>query len=131
MQLLKHINDFLSLQHSLLREIDTVHPGGLQSKLILRVPKKGAILVEGETWEFQKHGAGLRFTRNADSNVVDVSNFVTDASVFDAWRIVQYLESINVVAVSEREIELELLRLEALGDLVRDLNYRGTYQLKK
>jgi hypothetical protein len=131
MQLLKHINNFLALQHSLLREIATVHPGGLQSEFLLEIPKKGAVSVEGKTWGFQKHGTGLRFVRNADSVVVDVSNFVTDASVFDAWRVFQYLESVNVSAASEGEIELELVRLEAFGDLVRNPNYRGTYQLKK
>jgi hypothetical protein len=131
MQLLKHINNFLALQHLLLREIASLHPSGLHSDFLLEMPKKGAVSIEGETWGFQKHGTGLRFSRNADGVVIDVSNFVNHASVFDAWRVFQYLESVNVSAASEGEIELELLRLEALGDLVRDLNYRGTYQLKK
>jgi hypothetical protein len=130
MHLLKHINDFLALQHSLLREIAAVHPSGLQSEFLLEIPKNGTVSVEGETWGFQKHGTGLRFARNANGVVIDVTNFVTDANVFDAWRIVQYLESVNLSAASERAIEVELARLEALGDLVRDPNYQGTYQLK-
>jgi hypothetical protein len=121
----------LSLQRELLGQLVFVYPGALESEFLLELPKSGAIFLNGDLWQFQRHGAGVRFLRNVDQFVVDVPNLVTDADAFDSWRITQYFNSLRRTEVQEREIETALTILVARGDLVRDQRQRTVYRLNK
>lgn len=126
-----HIEQFLTLQRKLLHALALAYPNALASKFLLDLPKHGELMTVGDSWGFQKHGAGVRFLRNSDHVVVDVASLVTDPRAFDAWRITQYLASTGGTEIREAETEAMLATLEVDGYLAHDRQKRGIYRLAK
>ncbi|WP_390620931.1 DUF6896 domain-containing protein [Thalassoglobus neptunius] len=54
------------------------------------------INVDSVDWRLQAHGLGVMFTNIATNTIVDAHNeFFGSPSAFDAWRLVQFTESIS------------------------------------
>lgn len=76
-------------------------------------------MVDGETWRFNRHGAGVAFT-SSSGVVVDVHRGVEQPDVIDAWRLVRYLETSGAVGrdqLHETAVDAELLTLTKQGQL--------------
>ncbi|MEC4813901.1 MAG: hypothetical protein SAK29_11605 [Scytonema sp. PMC 1069.18] len=54
-------------------------------------------MTKQESWKFQRHGVGIYFIGSQSGKVVDVHLGVfKHPKAFDAWRLVQYFESIGI-----------------------------------
>ncbi len=89
---IERIREFVELQSGLLRAFQASFPRVRDWEFLLDAPKSGEVRLHGERWEFQRHGAGLRFS-NAQGIVVDIHSHVQERECVDAWRILQFIES--------------------------------------
>lgn len=64
--------------------------------------RKGTLVANGETWSFQVHGSGVRFTHRQSREVVDPGAWIDHPRIFDWWIICQYAVSLGL-----RELEFE------------------------
>lgn len=102
---------------------------GATSGLMLTIPMRGELCVEGEAWLFQKHGLGVRFCHPASGRVVDVHRFYEDVQdAIDAWRILQFAESMGISAITEQVIDDALMRLVRSGALLQT-DHQHVYRL--
>lgn len=115
------IERFLELQKRLLESFKIAYPNVRDWALLFDAPKSGQLSVDHENWSFKKHGAGLRFT-SSHGVAVDVHRHPDEPDLFDAWRLLQYIESAAAewqVTPSESELSAELEKLSIAGLLSR------------
>lgn len=92
-----HLKDYVALQSNLCAALVKKHPDVSNWEMLLDLPKFGSVVAGDDYWEFSKHGKGVIFKRCADGIEVDVSSRVKDApSSFDYWRLLTYLDSLEV-----------------------------------
>lgn len=74
--------------------------GQAESHLLLNIPRSGLLMLNGEMWEFKKHGAGVLFKQLSSGAIFDVHRHVQFCpECFDAWRLTQYFESKGIHAL--------------------------------
>jgi len=121
---------FVVLQSELVKAWLLSHPDALDPWAARRLPRHGEIFVRGERWFFHRQGVGVDFQGEESRRVVDVHRALGTPEVFDTWRLMLYLESLNVSTMrvgareflmdDERSIEQWLKELEILGLVGRD-----------
>jgi Domain of unknown function (DUF6896)/Protein of unknown function (DUF2185) len=82
-------------------------------------------------WSFKKHGLGLCFV-SSQGVVVDVHRWLGRPELFDAWRLLQYVESVAPRAqypATEAELEANLEQLHGSGQIER-ATIEGGFRLK-
>ena len=82
-------------------------------------------------WSFKKPGLGLRFA-SSQGVIVDVHRWLGRPELFDAWRLLQYVESIapsTADAATEAELEASLEQLRGSGQIER-ATVEGGFRLK-
>ncbi|MGC1008254.1 DUF6896 domain-containing protein [Pantoea agglomerans] len=86
---------FIELQITLMRSFIIHYPLVKDFKWLLDFPSKGVIWVGNESWDFKKHGKGIRFFKNNSSAVVvvDMIDNVNNAKIIDVWRLSQYFSN--------------------------------------
>lgn len=86
---------FIELQITLMRSFIIHYPLVKDFKWLLDFPSKGVIWVGNESWDFKKHGKGIRFFKNNSSAgvVVDIIDNVNNAKIIDVWRLSQYFSN--------------------------------------
>lgn len=111
---------------------------GLRQLELNGIPKGGSLVLNKDIWSFQRHGSGVLFKANKDGTVIDAHLGMLKApDAFDAWRLLQYFESVGVGSVeyanvsygvaAERQVESLLEKLCKEGHLVALGN--GLYKL--
>lgn len=88
------IFSYVQLQKKLLAKLESEF-GYRVDRLLLKLPQKGQINVEEETWQFRKHGLGVSFTNVNSRIIVDVHQYINEPELFDTWRIATYLGSLG------------------------------------
>lgn len=97
---------------------------------LIDAPKSGAVVLSDEYWEFQKHGSGICFKSANRNTVVDVTKGVfTYPSFFDAWRLVEYFESVCVDTLSYKDTPYDASEPRDLERLLKCMEEDGV--LKK
>lgn len=138
--LLEQLQSFVDLQVSLVAAFHKNFPEVTDLQFMLDAPKTGCVETPTGLWLFKKHGGGLAF-KNWDGITVDVHRCFGSPEAFDAWRIMQYLESISQFnddededdshgdsdQVDHRQVESELADLASSGQLSRDA--KNVYRL--
>jgi hypothetical protein len=128
--LIIHIRRYIELQGMLLGAFREDFPDVSDWQFLLDAPRSGEVTVDGATWSFQKHGAGLSF-RRADGLTIDAHRHLCVPEGIDAWRLLEYFESSNVDQeewLSERRLKKELARLEREGQMI-SAHQEGLYRL--
>jgi hypothetical protein len=128
--LIIYIRRYIELQRTLLAAFKEAFPDVSDWEFLLDAPKSGEVIVDGESWLFRKHGAGLSF-RRADGVTIDAHRHLSIPVGIDAWRLLEYIESIDVdcdSSLSERCLEKELAKLEGEGQIVLT-QHEGLYRL--
>lgn len=59
----EYILEFVLLQNRLTTELRIVNSNSVDFDYFLDFPRKGTLSLNGEEWEFLRHGLGFRFTR--------------------------------------------------------------------
>lgn len=124
------IRALLILQSRLMTAFREAHPDVQDWPMLLDCPRSGVIVSDGERWAFQKHGSGLTF-RNESDVVVDMHRGLPDADIFDAWRLLQYLESVRAqahVPPTESALTVTLDELSR-GGYLRTTDVPGAFRL--
>lgn len=62
---------------------------------LLDAPKRGELIVEGETWLFSKHGLGVMFTNRFNGARIDIHRALEGAHIVDAWGLATYFGSLG------------------------------------
>ena len=124
------LRQFVSLQAELVRAWLHFHPEALDPWATRRLPRHGELFARGESWHFHRHGVGVDFQGQESRRMVDVHRAVGTPELFDTWRLMLYLESLNMGSVrvgarefptdDERSLVHWLQELEALGVVERD-----------
>ena len=129
-KLMEQLRCFVDLQISLIAAFSRAFPEISDREFMVDAPKQGCVDTGLELWLFKKHGGGLAF-KNWDGVTIDVHSQFTSPDLFDAWRVMQYVESINRLDSDEREdyrdfeqvdhrqMESWLSQLATTGKLVR------------
>jgi len=90
------IAEFANTQNGLCRSVIDKYGLRDDSSIIFFVPKAGSLELNGGRWTFKQHGSGLRFTSDDRGCVIDAHrNVVSYPAGFDAWRLLQFLETID------------------------------------
>ena len=90
------IAEFAETQNRLCRTVIGEYGLKDDGSVIFSTPKAGAVELNGEGWTFKRHGSGLRFTSNRQGHVIDAHrNVVSYPAGFDAWRLLQFFETIE------------------------------------
>lgn len=86
-----------------------------EGRLLGGIPKFGTIDFEGE-WIFKKHGLGVKFTNSNDGRIVDVHNYINDCDRIDAWRLVQYIDSLKIshIQMNEEKFPVDFSNVQKL-----------------
>ena len=99
---------FEGLQQRLLKSLRLAHPDYFVSSLLIGVPYKFELPLEGEVWLVFRHGVGFRFVRQVPTPnlVVDAHVDIGNAGRIDAWRLLQFAESSGSTIALEEVKEL-------------------------
>ena len=90
------IAEFAETQNLLCRTVIGRYDLKDDGSVIFSAPKAGSLDLNGEGWTFKRHGSGIRFTSDRRGHVIDAHrNIVSYPAGFDAWRLLQFLETID------------------------------------
>lgn len=118
MDILFQLRNLVLEQKRLLGSLTSRYPSILADRLLFSLPNSGEISVDGEKWEYRKHGLGICFKNVVSTKEIDVVRHIENPLIFDQWRLEIYLESCGC-KYSASEIEKKLQELEELGVIVR------------
>ncbi|MFQ0996207.1 DUF6896 domain-containing protein [Gilliamella sp. CG25] len=104
--MIKHIKKLLQLQNTIMACFRLTYPKIKDFDLLLDFPSKGNLEILGQEWVFIKHGKGIKFIRKnpLPEIIVNIHNYITNPNVFDEWRLIQFLESMNIY-ITKNEID--------------------------
>jgi hypothetical protein len=93
-------------------------------RLLANIPPGGLLSLDGEAWQFRKHGLGVLFEQLSNHLILDVHRHIQVCpTCFDTWRLVQYFESKNILSLNVGSkvfsTQDERSLAEMLGELVR------------
>lgn len=119
---------FVALQRRLLECLRRSHPAYFADELLLGAPRRSELDLDGDAWDVLKHGTGVRLTRRErePNVVVDVHAELGVVDRIDAWRLMQFVESIGRPCELD-EAETWLRRELDAGAVVQRVN--GSYLL--
>jgi hypothetical protein len=88
--------DYVALQSALLLEFQRRYQIAADDEYAVCAARSGEIELDGQTWRFQLHGTGIRFSRKSKKAVVvDVEELpASKARAFSAYRLSRYLRSV-------------------------------------
>ena len=91
---LQLIREYVILQEKLVLEaVSKLDPAATEFDFEYSLPP--TITIDGTVWSTKAHGAGVMFVNSRTRTIVDVHvGFMDSPNAFDAWRLVQYCESI-------------------------------------
>ena len=94
---LEQLQKYIRLQNDLCNTLMSKYSDVSNWKTLYDLPRNGAIDVQGDYWEFVRHGSGVLFTRVIDLVKVDIPKGVRDTPKgLDGWRLVTYFESLGI-----------------------------------
>ncbi|MEM8978155.1 MAG: hypothetical protein AAGD04_01600 [Pseudomonadota bacterium] len=117
--LLNEAAEFVALRAKLvsLFALQHVYPESFERSAFL--PKSGHVHLEGDTWTWQRHGLGLRFT-SPEGVVVERFRADEPKDLFEIFELEEYQESLG----RKGDLEPKLKDLAERGLLERVGNYR-------
>jgi hypothetical protein len=139
MNAIEHLRHYTAIQKKLVTVFLAQYPLS-EDPFLSTVPKGGALAIDDEFWEFQKHGVGIAFTEATSKQIIDVHIGIRDfPQGIDGSRIAEYFQSLGIEKVnhfgilydvtSERKIKKLVTRL-ILDGLLFPHSSSGLYFLK-
>ncbi|ENB9463810.1 hypothetical protein ABJA24_004195 [Providencia rettgeri] len=91
------LRNFVVIQKKLVTSFMQQYPNAKDYQFLLDFPKHGTIRVDDNTWNFSKHGKGIKFYQDDSSSatVVDIHCNIAEPEMFDLWRLIQYFQLDN------------------------------------
>lgn len=115
--------EFTVFQNTLVKEFMKRHPECKDTRFLLDFPRKGTLKASGKSWNFLRHGAGIRFTMEFPPKlVIDVHERFNEPGILDAWRLTSFLES-KGRHVDQSQVLLDLQKMTVAGLLMTSDGY--------
>lgn len=141
-ELILSLKDFSHIQEKLIWEFQKKYHLLDNNTGYLKSPKTGLLSAINEEWKFQKHGIGICFENIKSGKTIDAHNGIgINKKAFDAWRLMQYFESIGIDEIvwkskpyyTENDNELdELLEILSKINVIKQISNRNKlYELIK
>jgi hypothetical protein len=90
------LTEYSRIQERLCAALFERHGFG-EDRFLANIPKSGLLTLDGEVWQFKKHGLGVLFEQLSNHLIFDVHRKIQGCPrCFDTWRLVSYFESKNV-----------------------------------
>ncbi|MBP6840869.1 MAG: hypothetical protein KA190_26475 [Kofleriaceae bacterium] len=96
------IRELVRLQERLCRQLRASYE---VDPLLFKLPSTGSLELEGERWDFRKHGVGVAFTQPRDGVEVDVHAHLDLPEAFDAWRLHTFCLAAGVEILAHQGLE--------------------------
>lgn len=130
-EVLPAIVDFIKTQKQLVSKFTQEYIKNNQSNLLNNCPRNGYINVSNKNWYFQRHGNGVCFIEQDNGQVIDVHlKMLEHPDAFDAWRLIQYFESVEIERLSYKMDVIEEVNHEnVIENLLKRLLHDGVIQL--
>ena len=117
---------FSEIQTRLLSVFADMYPN-YQENFFSTVPARGNLIVNGDKWIFTKHGLGVKFENHRTGCVIDAHKFYDNVNnAIDAWRILQFFESMGTSSITEQAID-DSLMAQVKSGILKATNHRGVY----
>ncbi|GEM_PF-5401787 len=102
-ELIQFILDFVKIQEQLIKNFHRIYDDQIADwEYLLDCPNNGYFSLFGENWKFEKHGKGICFIGQKSGKVIDAhKGILSDSQVLDAWRLIEYFESIHRIDFAE------------------------------
>jgi hypothetical protein len=97
MEMIDLIRGFVAIQRQLCVALEREYR---PDRFLLTLPKKGTLQLNGEDWEFHRHGTGVCFRKSTDGAEVDVTDHLELPEAFDPWRLATFCRSLSIDQVS-------------------------------
>ena len=114
---------FFLLQNDLVKALFKAYPMAKDIEWLLDFPKNGYVHVNGDKWNFSKHGKGIRFFMEGSNigKVIDVHDNISFPELADTWRLLQYFSLDD-----ENQLKVLLNNMVISGELekISDKLYR-------
>lgn len=134
------LKDFSNTQEKLIWEFQKKYHLLDNKTGYLKSPKTGLLSAIDEEWKFQKHGIGICFENIKSGKTIDAHNGIgTSKKFFDAWRLMQYFESVGIDIIiwksksyyTENDDELDkLLEILSKNNIIKQIsNKHKLYEL--
>jgi len=95
--LVELVASYVALQRALVETLKRNFPVDLHD-YPWKWPQSGVIEVDNQRWRFSRHGAGYTFRDESTGRSVNAHEYLDTPSVFDAFRLETYLESLGEAA---------------------------------
>ncbi|MBX5192790.1 hypothetical protein HJB86_28555 [Rhizobium sp. NZLR3b] len=104
------IHELINIQHQLFLAFTRNYPEASDFTYLLNFPRSGALVVDGQRWNFVRHGLGLRFVREEPipQLVVEMHDQFGNYAKVDWWRLTLFLESMGI-PIERTEAEQAIL----------------------
>lgn len=89
-----HLRLFVHLQRRLWRALRVDYPAPLSPGLTV-IPGQGQVTVDGETWEFRRHGSGVLFSEADGKRKIDLHDAFVGPDQLDTWRLATYFGALG------------------------------------
>lgn len=115
------LKEYVTVQGKLCVALFTKY-GDAKDRYLTNIPLSGLLELEGEVWNFKKHGLGVLFERLSDHSIVDVHRHIDSCPMcVDPWRLVQYLESKQILRLNVGAKIFDAQDEKSLGDMLDEL----------
>jgi hypothetical protein len=128
-QALETIREYARVQAGLLAATQRMYPEVDHDKYLLSTDRAGTVPWSDETWTFRRHGKGLCYTGATSRRIVDVhSDGAQHPRGFDAWRLVQYFESLRTSALWFEGHRYDTSDVDAVDELLAAMAHGGAVE---
>lgn len=130
--LIDELNKFIDYQNALWEEFCIQNSNLNDFVMLLDFPRNGKITVDCDLWKFQKHGAGIKFIRENKKPeiIIDMTKYINRPDIFNIWRFLLYLESINFIIDSDVLLD-EIKKMVNNRILIEVVGIKNYYSLNK
>lgn len=115
------LRDYVALQERLCKALFDRFPVK-DTALLTDLPRRGLLPLGDTLWEFNRHGTGICFSCVSASEIVDAhAEPVAHPRGIDAWRLIHYLESRGIEALTHGGAEFDATREKSVEEMLRQL----------
>ena len=123
---IQELRDYVEIQKTLSDAVVRKYSYVNNWEFLIDFPRTGFVLVDGASWNFHKHGSGLRFSSQLDGTTVDITEQVRNWRMFGVWRLMDYFESKGLKR-DESDVKEFLRNLESKKVIVAVQNSSYSY----
>lgn len=97
-----------------------------EDRFLANIPHDGLLSLDGDAWQFRKHGLGVLFEQLSSHIIVDSHRYIQVCQTcFDTWRLVQYFESKKIASLNVGSKVFSAQNEGSLSEMIGELAGAG------